>query len=146
MEDEVSSLLHLFNFFKMAGRYATLVLSTKRGKTTTAKLEVELSSTKAPSTPSTLPGCQGAEGRHRPQRSAAKTARANAKAAQHRVHQALPFPEGDYGAAVEPPRCSPTLPRRPLRVHPSPNCQDRRRIVTVKRKAGFQPTFSQLDG
>ena len=67
MEDKVSSLLHLFNSFKMAGRSATFVLSTKRGKTTTAKLEVELSSTKAPSTPPTLPGCQGAEGRHRPQ-------------------------------------------------------------------------------
>ena len=38
MEDEVSSLLHLFNTFKMAGRSATLVLSTKGDKTTTAKL------------------------------------------------------------------------------------------------------------
>ena len=82
MEDEVSSLLHLFNSFKMAGKSATLVLSTQGGKTTTAKLEVELSNTKA----------EGAEGRHRPQPSAAKRARANARAAQHRVHQALPFP------------------------------------------------------
>ena len=81
MEDEVSSLLHLFNSFKMAGKSATLVLSTKGGKTTTAKLEVELSNNKA----------EGAEGRHRPQPSAAKRARANARAAQHRVHQALPF-------------------------------------------------------
>ena len=92
MEDKVSSLLHLFNTFKMAGRSATLVLSTKGGKTTTAKLEVELSNNKAPSTLPTPPGCQGAEGRHRPQRSAAKRAMANARAAQHRVHQALPFP------------------------------------------------------
>ena len=107
MEDEVYSLLHLFNTFKMAGRSATLVLSTKGGKTTTAKLEVELSNTKAPSTLPTPPGCQGAEGRHRPQRSAAKRAKANARAAQHRVHQALPFPGSDYGAAVGPPRCFP---------------------------------------
>ena len=86
MEDEVSSLLHLFNSFKMAGKSATLVLSTKGGKTTTAKLEVELSNKKA----------EGAEGRHRPQPSAAKRAKANARAAQHRVHQALPVPGGDY--------------------------------------------------
>ena len=146
MGDEVSSLLHLFNSFKMAGRSATLVLSTKGGKTTTAKLEVKLSNNKAPSTLPTPPGCQGAEGRHRPQRSAAKRAKANARAAQHRVHLALPFPGGDYGAVVGPPRCSPPPPRPPLRVHPSPTCEDRRRIVTVKRKAGFQPSFSQLDG
>ena len=111
------------------------------GKTTTAKLEVELSNNKAPSTLLTSPG-----GRHRPQPSAVKRAKANARAAQHRIHQALPFPEGDYGAAVGPPLCSPPPPRRPLNVHPSPTCEDRRRIVTVKRKAGFQPTFSQLDG
>ena len=66
--------------------------------------------------------------------------------AQHQVHLALPFPGGDYGAVVGPPRCSPPPPRPPLRVHPSPTCEDRRRIVTVKRKAGFQPSFSQLDG
>ena len=139
MEDEVSSLLHLFNTFKMAGRSATLVLSTKGGKTTTAKLEVELSNNKAPSTLPTPPGCQGAEGRHRPQRSAAKRAKANARAAQHQVHLALPFPGGDYGAVVGPPRCSPPPPRPPLRVHPSPTCEDRRRIVTVKRKAFILP-------
>ena len=121
MEDEVSSLLHLFNSFKMAGKSATLVLSTKGGKTTTAKLEVELSNTKA----------EGAEGRHRPQPSAAKRARANARAAQHRVHQALPFPGGDYGAAVGPPHCPPPPPRPPLRVHPSPTCENRRRTVTL---------------
>ena len=127
MEDEVSSLLHLFNTFKMAGRSATLVLSTKGGKTTTAKLEVELSNNKAPSTLPTPPGCQGAEGRHRPQRSAAKRARA----VQHRLHQALPFPGGDYGAAVGAPRCSQTPPRRPLHVHPSPTCESCCRFITV---------------
>ena len=120
MEDEVSSLLHLFNSFKMAGKSATFVLSTKKEKTTTAKLEVELSNTKA----------EGAEGLHRPQPSAAKRARANARAAQHRVHQA-PFPGGDYGAAVGPPYCPPPPPRPPLRVHSSPTCENRRRIVTL---------------
>ena len=103
------------------------------GKTTTAKLEVELSNNKAPSTLLTSPG-----GRHRPQPSAVKRAKANARAAQHRIHQALPFPEGDYGAAVGPPLCSPPPPRRPLNVHPSPTCEDRCRIVTVKRKAGWK--------
>ena len=121
MEDEVSSLLHLFNSFKMAGKSATLVLSTQGGKTTTAKLEVELSNTKA----------EGAEGRHRPQPSAAKRARANARAAQHRVHQALPFPGGDYGAAVGPPYYPPPPPRPPLPVHPSPTRENRHRMVTL---------------
>ena len=39
-----------------------------------------------------------------------------------------------------------TPPRRPLQIHPSPTDENRRRILTVDRKAGSQPTFSQLDG
>ena len=153
MGDEVASLLNLFNSFKMAGKSATLVLSTEGGKST-AKLEVNLSKAKSSSSPSTAastklltsPGCQALGDRERPQPSAAKRARANARAAQHRVHMALPFPKGDYSAAVGPPHCSLPPPRRPLCFHPSPTCENRRRIVTVDRTAGFQPTFSQLDG
>ena len=153
MGDEVASLLNLFNSFKMAGKSATLVLSTEGGKST-AKLEVNLSKAKSSSSPSTAasaklltsPGCQASRDRERPQPSAAKRARANARAAQHRVHLALPFPKGDYSAAVGPPLCSLPPPRRPLCFHPSPTCENRRRIVTVDRTAGFQPTFSQLDG
>ena len=48
MGDEVASLLNLFNSFKMAGKSATLVLSTKGGKTI-AKLEVNLSNAKSSS-------------------------------------------------------------------------------------------------
>ena len=103
MGDEVTSLLNLFNSFQMAGKSATLVLSTKGGKTTIAKLEVNLSNAKSSSSPSTAasttlltsPGCQALGDRERPQPSAAKRARANARAAQHRVHLALPFPKGD---------------------------------------------------
>ena len=40
----------------------------------------------------------------------------------------------------------PPPPRRPLQIHPSPTDENRRRILTVNRKAGFKPTFSQLDG
>ena len=115
----------------MTGKSATLVLSTKGGKTTTAKIEVELSNTKA----------EGVEGCHRPQPSAAKRARANARAAQHRVHQALPFPGGDYGAAVGPPHCPPPPPRPPLRVKPSPTCENPHRIITLfdlKEKHGAE--------
>ena len=39
----------------------------------------------------------------------------------------------------------PAPPRRPLHHHPSPPTKENRRLVlTVKRKAGYQPTFSQL--
>ena len=35
---------------------------------------------------------------------------------------------------------------RPLQLHPSPKDENRRLIRTVDRKAGYLPTFSQLDG
>jgi len=144
MEDEVASLLALFNSYKKTGKSVTLILSTQGGDVT-AKLEVKLinaksssssSSRASPSTLLTPPGCQ------RPHRSAAGRMKANARAAQHRLHQALPFPGGDYTAAV-----GPAPPRRPLHHHPSPSTKEKRRLVlTVNRKAGYQPTFSQLDG
>ena len=150
MGDEVASLLAIFNSFKKSGKSATLILSTKGGEVT-AKLEVKLSNAKSSSSssikpsPSTLltpPGCQASRDRQRPQQSAARRTKANARAAQHRLHQALPFPGGDYTAAV-----GPAPPRRPLHHHPSPPTKENRRLVlTVKRKAGYQPTFSQLDG
>ena len=150
MGDEVASLLAIFNSFKKSGKSATLILSTKGGEVT-AKLEVKLSNAKSSSSssikpsPSTLltpPGCQASRDRQRPQQSAARRTKANARAAQYRLHQALPFPGGDYTAAV-----GPAPPRRPLHHHPSPPTKENRRLVlTVKRKAGYQPTFSQLDG
>ena len=142
MEDKVASLLAIFNSFKKTGKSATLILSTKGGEVT-AKLEVKLTNAKSP--PSTLltpPGCQASRDRQRPHQSAARRTKANARAAQHRLHQALPFPGGDYTAAV-----GPAPPRRPLHHHPSPPAKENRRLIlTVKRKAGYQPTFSQLDG
>ena len=143
----MASLLALFNSFKKTGKSATLVLSTKGGDVT-AKLEVKLinakSSPSSTTTPSptllTSPGCQDSRDRQRPHRSAARRTKANARAAQHRLHQALPFPGGDYTAAVGPPP-----PRRPLRLHPSPKEENRRLMLTVDRKAGFRPTFYQLD-
>ena len=155
MGDELATLMDLFHSIKKAGRSATLTLSTKGGRATIVKLEFELndakpssSSTSSVSSPS-LPGCQAANAaaagdRHRHRRSAARRAKANARAAQHRAFQALPFPGGDYSAALGPPDPSP--PQRSLHLHPSPKEENRRLILTVDRKAGFQPTFSQLDG
>ena len=40
----------------------------------------------------------------------------------------------------------PPPPRRPLQIHPSPTDKNRHQILTVDRKGGSQPTFSQLDG
>ena len=37
-------------------------------------------------------------------------------------------------------------PNSPLQLHPSPKDENRRQILTVDRKAGCLPTFSQLDG
>merc|ERR1712141_246745 len=130
-----ASLLALFNSFKKTGKSATLVLSTKGGDVT-AKLEVKLinakSSPSSTTTPSptllTPPGCQDSRDRQRPHRSAARRTKANARAAQRRLHQALPFPGGDYTAAVGPPP--------PLRLHPSPKEENRRLMLTVDRKAG----------
>ena len=91
-----------------------------------------------------LPGCQAAKGRHRPRGSEARRAKANARAARHRAFQALPF----YWRKCSAPSSTPDRPppRRPLHIHPSPSDENRRQILTVDRKAGSQPTFSQLDG
>ena len=149
-------MLDMFRDFKKAGKSVTLtMLPTKGGRATKVKLEVELDdakptplSTSSPSSASStsapsLPGCQAAGDRLRPRDSAVRRAKANARAAQHRAFLALPFPGGDYRAALGAP--DPT-PRRPLIVHPFPKDENRRLILTVDRKAGFQPTFSQLDG
>ena len=155
MGDELATLMDLFHSIKKAGRPATLTMSTKGGKATNVKLEFELNdakpssfSTAPPSSasPPSLPGCQAAAAgdRRRHRGSAARRAKANARAAQHRGFQALPFPGGDYSAALGPPDPSP--PKRPLHFHPSPKEENRRLILKVDRKAGFQPTFSQLDG
>ena len=85
MEDEVASILALFNSYKKTGKSVTLILSTQGGDVT-AKLEVKLINAKSSSSsssqapPSTLltpPGCQ------QPHRSAARRTKANARAAQH---------------------------------------------------------------
>ena len=156
MGDEIANLIDLFNSFKKAGRSAILTISTKGSNTTKVKLEVELEDAQ-PSSPSATtasapsasllssPGYQAVGVRLRPRRSSAKRAKANARAAQHRAFLALPFPGGDYSAALGPPDPSPRQPQ-PLNIHPSPQ-QDsgRRQVITVGRAEGV-PTFSQLDG
>ena len=128
-------------------------MSTK-GMATIVKLEFKIDDAKPkPSSPSTVTastasspsGFQAAASgvRHRHQRSAARRAKANARAALHRGFQALPFPGGDYSAALGP---TAPPPRRPLQLHPSPKKENRRLMLTVDRKAGFRPTFYQLDG
>ena len=148
----MSSLIDMFQSFKKSGRSATLIMSTKGGQATKVKLEVELDDAKPspPSPPSTssasapsLPGCQAAGDRHRPRGSEARRAKANARAARHRAFEALPFPWRKCSAAPSTPA---PPPRRPLQIHPSPTDKNCRQILTVQRRAGSQPTFSQLDG
>ena len=151
MVDELASLLDMFRSFKKAGRSAALTMSTKGGTATKVKLEVELDDAEpspiSTSTPSTspasapsLPACQAAGDRLRPRGSSARRAKAKARAARHQAFLALPFHWRKCSAPATPP------PRRPLQIHPSPTDENRRRILTVDRKAGYQPTFSQLDG
>ena len=153
MVDELTSLIEMFQSFKKSGRSATFTMSTKGGQATKVKLEVELEDAKpsplSTSTPSSspasepsLPACQATGDRHRPRGSAARRAKAKARAACHQAFKALPF---HWRKCSAPPSDSPP-PRRPLQIHPSPTDENRRRILTVNRKAGFQPTFSQLDG
>ena len=151
MVDELASMLDMFRVFKKAGRSATLTMSTKGGTATKVKLEVELDnaepspisssthSTSPASVPS-LPACQAAGDRLRPRGSAARRAKAKARAARHQAFLALPFHWRKCSAPATPP------PQRPLQIHPSPTDENRRQILTVDKKAGSQPTFSQLDG
>ena len=92
MVDELASMLDMFRAFKKAGRSATLTMSTKGGTATKVKLEVELDNAEpspiSTSTPSTspasapsLPACQAAGDRLRPRGSAARRAKAKARAA-----------------------------------------------------------------
>ena len=153
MVDELTSLIEMFQSFKKSGRSATLTMSTKGGQATKVKLEVELEDAKpsplSTSTPSSspasepsLPACQATGDRHRPRGSAARRAKAKARAACHQAFKALPF----YWRKCSASPSVPPPPRRPLQIHPSPTDENRRRILTVNRKAGFQPSFSQLDG
>ena len=126
-------------------------MSTKEGQATKVKLEVELddatpssvspSPTSTSTTPS-LPGCQVPGDRLRPRGSVKRRAKANARAAQHRIFQALPFPGGygDTRSLYDPPPS-----RRPLQLHPSPIVEGQRKILTVKKPAGCQPTFATLN-
>ena len=139
----------MFHSFKKSGRSATLTISTKGGQATKVKLEVELDDATPPSSSSTststapsLPGCQATGDRHRPHGSTRRRAKANARAAQHRVFQALPFPEG-FSDALSLPGLPPA--RRPLQHHPSPTVEGRRKILTVKKPAGCQPSFATLN-
>ena len=141
----------MFHSFKKSGRSATLTMSTKGGQATKVKLEVELDDATPPSsspsststsTAPSLPGCQATGDRHRPHGSARRRAKANARAAQHRIFQALPFPEGFSDAQSLP---GPPPSRRPLQHHPSPTVEGRRKILTVKKPAGCQPTFATLN-
>ena len=148
MGDELATVMDLFHSIKKTGRSPILTMSTK-GMATIVKLEFKIDDAKPkPSSPSTVTastasspsGFQAAASgvRHRHQRSAARRAKANARAALHKGFQALPFPGGDYSAALGP---TAPPPRRPLQLHPSPKEENRRLMLTVNRKAGFQPTF-----
>ena len=57
-------------------------------------------------------------------------------------NQAFPFPGGfsDTRSLSDPPPS-----RRPLQLHPSPIVEGQRKILTVKKPAGCQPTFATLN-
>ena len=57
-------------------------------------------------------------------------------------NQAFPFPGGfsDTRSLSDPPPL-----RRPLQLHPSPIVEVQRKILTVKKPAGCQPTFATLN-
>ena len=101
MGDELATVMDLFHSIKKTGRSPILTMSTK-GMATIVKLEFKIDDAKPkPSSPSTVTastasspsGFQAAASgvRHRHQRSAARRAKANARAALHRGFQALPF-------------------------------------------------------
>ena len=150
MVDELSFLIEIFQSFKKSGRSATLTMSTKEGQATKIKLEVELddatpsSVSPSPTSTSTAPSlpASAAGDRLRPRGSDKRRAKANARAAQHRIFQTLPFPGGfsDTRSLSDPPPS-----RRPLQLHPSPIVEGQRKILTVKKPAGCQPTFATLN-
>ena len=142
MGEELATLMGVYHLVKKAGRSATLTLSTKGGKATTVKFEIELddasplpASTATSSSPSTPAApVTGSQRRHR--RSRAKRAKANARAAQHQATQAVSTPSS--------PASGGTLPSPPPPPPPPPPAT--RRIVTVGKKVSTWPPLSQLDG
>ena len=144
-------MIEMSRSFKKSGRSATMTMSTRNGQATKVKLEVELDdatpSSVSPSPTSTsiapsLPGCQVAGDRIQPRGSFKRRAKASARAAQHRIFQALPFPGGfsDTRSLSDPPPS-----RHPLQLHPSPIVEGQRKILTVGKPTGCQPTFATLN-
>ena len=142
MGEELATLMEVYHLVKKAGRSATLTLSTRSGKATTVKFEIELddasplpASTATSSSPSTPAApVTGSQRRHR--RSRAKRAKANARAAQYQATQAASTPSS--------PASGESLPSPPPPPPPPP--PSTRRIVTVGKKASTWPPLSQLDG
>ena len=149
MGDELTSLLEMYHLVKKTGRSATLTLSSKGGKATTAQLVIELddaapppASTSTSSRPSTA-AAPAPRSRRQRRRSRAAKAKANARAAQHQANQASPTASPASGDATSAPLGRPLLPFPPPPRLPAPT----RRLVTVlRRRANTWTSFRQLDG
>ena len=111
MGDELTSLLEMYHLVKKTGRSATLTLSSKGGKATTAQLVIELddaapppasASTSTTSSPSTA-AAPATRNRRQRRRSRAARAKANARAAQHQADQASPTASPASGDATSAP-------------------------------------------
>ena len=149
MGDELTSLLEMYHLVKKNGRSATLTVSSKGGKATTAQLVIELddatpspASTSTSSLPSTA-AVPAPRSRRQRRRSRAARAKANARAAKHQADQALPQAPPATGDATSAPLGRPILPFPPPPRLPVPS----RRLVTVMRgRANTWTSFQQLDG
>ena len=91
MGDELTSLLEMYHLVKKTGRSATLTVSSKGGKASTAQLVIELddatpspASTSTSSLPSTA-AVPAPRSRRQRRRSRAARAKANARAAKHQA-------------------------------------------------------------
>ena len=151
MGDELTSLLEMYHLVKKTGRSATLTLSSKGGKATTAQLVIELddaapppasASTSTTSSPSTA-AAPATRNRRQRRRSRAVSAKANARAAQHQADQDSPTASPASGDATSAPLGRPHLPFPPPPRLPVPT----KRLVTVlRRRANTWTSFQQLDG
>ena len=156
--DEFSGLLATFKRVVEAGMQANLSASTDKEGNLKAKLEIKFCQVATPSSlPSKSTGSspvaqapgQPAAGRRRKRRGPAARERARARAACYRAAKAAAEAAQGGSSASEEVKVSSApeqTPSPPPPPPPPPPTATARLIKVVERKAGSQPTFSQLDG
>ena len=142
MEGDLASLVEMYHLAKKSGSSATLILSSKRGAATVAKLEIELNdatpSLSMSTTQSSTPAAPAPGKQRRRRRSSAQRAKANARAAQHQAAQAEPKGKPPATGGAHSPRPPPPPPPLPPAT--------RRLVTAVGRTTSPRPSFSQVDG